>query len=215
MKVQIEAEGGSSTAESRERLLEAAGQLMAERGTTDISLSEIAARSGVNSALVKYYFGNKAGMLMALLRRRLGQGMADLQQLLKMDISPQDKLRIHISGMVNTYYQYPYVNRLMHELANEPSGDYGKQIAEEISLPVAKAQRAILEERRAKGICREVDPLVFYFMIVGACDQLFHSRHQARHVFGLEEINDDLKRRYVSGLCNNLIRGISADPRAN
>ena len=81
MKVQIEAEGGSSTAESRERLLEAAGQLMAERGTTDISLSEIAARSGVNSALVKYYFGNKAGMLMALLRRRLGQGMADLQQL--------------------------------------------------------------------------------------------------------------------------------------
>ena len=43
-----------------------------------------------------------------------------------MDISPQDKLRIHISGMVNTYYQYPYVNRLMHELARpEWSGTRG------------------------------------------------------------------------------------------
>jgi AcrR family transcriptional regulator len=51
------------------KLLVAAGDLMIERNTTDVSLSEIAQKSGVNAALVKYHFGNKDGLLLALLAR--------------------------------------------------------------------------------------------------------------------------------------------------
>ncbi len=46
------------------KLLVAAGDLMIERNSTDISLSDIAEKSGVNSALVKYHFGNKDGLLL-------------------------------------------------------------------------------------------------------------------------------------------------------
>lgn len=209
-------ERNMAPSESREKLLEAAGELMIERGSADISLNDIAARSGVNSALVKYYFGNKAGLFMALLRKRLAPGMAELRHLLAMSLSPQDKLRIHIGGMVNTYFHYPYVNRLMHELAADKGGNYGQLIAQEISVPVAEAQRAILEEGRATGAFREVDPLVFYFMVTGACDQLFYGRHQALHVFGIKAIDESLKRRYVDEICNNLLKGISSkEPSAS
>ncbi|WP_256849209.1 TetR/AcrR family transcriptional regulator, partial [Pantoea sp. Ft+CA_17] len=52
-----------------DKLLLAASELMIESNSIEVSLSEIAQRSGVNAALVKYHFGNKDGLLLALLAR--------------------------------------------------------------------------------------------------------------------------------------------------
>ena len=41
-----------------EKLLVAASELMIERSAIEVSLSDIAQKSGVNAALVKYHFGN-------------------------------------------------------------------------------------------------------------------------------------------------------------
>jgi AcrR family transcriptional regulator len=49
---------------------------MIQRSSIDISLSDIAQKSGANAALVKYHFGNKDGLLLALLARALGPGVA-------------------------------------------------------------------------------------------------------------------------------------------
>ena len=54
---------------ARAQLLDTASAIMREGDVVDISLSELSLRSGLNSALVKYYFGNKAGLLKALLDR--------------------------------------------------------------------------------------------------------------------------------------------------
>lgn len=60
------------------KLLVAAGDLMIERNSTEVSLSEIAQKSGVNAALVKYHFGNKDGLLLALLARDAAAEMTNL-----------------------------------------------------------------------------------------------------------------------------------------
>jgi AcrR family transcriptional regulator len=41
-----------------EKLLVAASELMIERSSIEVSLNDIAQKSGVNAALVKYHFGN-------------------------------------------------------------------------------------------------------------------------------------------------------------
>ena len=56
--------GGKNT--TAEKLLVAASELMIERSSIEVSLSDIAQKSGVNAALVKYHFGNKDGLLLAL-----------------------------------------------------------------------------------------------------------------------------------------------------
>lgn len=207
-KVKDKGPQGRSDIATREQLLIAAGELMTERGSTDVSLSEIAQKSGLNSALVKYYFGNKEGLLIALLRKALGPAMEQLGHLTEMPLSPQDKLRIHISGMVNSYFRYPYVNRLMHQMLAENAAVCGPLIAEEFSKPVAEAQRLILEEGVKAGQFRAIDPMLFYFQIVGACDQLFYGRYQLEHVFDVYEIDEPLKRQYVEHLCGIVIKGI-------
>ena len=48
------------------RLLAAAQDILAERGYSDLTMTAISQVSGVNRALVSYYFGGKAGLLAAL-----------------------------------------------------------------------------------------------------------------------------------------------------
>jgi AcrR family transcriptional regulator len=48
------------------RLLAAAQDILAERGYSELTMTAISQVSGVNRALVSYYFGGKAGLLAAL-----------------------------------------------------------------------------------------------------------------------------------------------------
>lgn len=182
---------------------------MIEKQVTNIPIQELAQRSGVNQGLVKYHFGNKAGMELALLRRAMRPAMEQLEHLDSSSLTPKEKLRVHISGMVNTYFRYPYVNRLMHRMIAENPSEFAPTIIDEFSRPSALAQRRILEEGVADGSFRPIDPISFYFHVVGACDQLFHGRHQLARIFGHDVINDDLRRTYIDHLCGVVIRGMA------
>lgn len=48
------------------RLLAAAQDILAERGYAELTITAVSQQSGVNRALVSYYFGGKAGLLTAL-----------------------------------------------------------------------------------------------------------------------------------------------------
>src|SRR5256885_16495711 len=78
-----------------EKLLVAASELMIERSSIDVSLSDIAQKSGVNAALVKYHFGNKDGLLLALLARDAATEVSNLEYLLAQPITPTAKLKLH------------------------------------------------------------------------------------------------------------------------
>jgi len=53
--------------EQKEKLLNAAFNLLAEKSYSDITIRELATRSGVNSAMISYYFTNKEGLFITLL----------------------------------------------------------------------------------------------------------------------------------------------------
>ena len=196
--------------DTRELLLNAAGDLMLERGTVHISFSDIAQKSGVNAALIKYYFGNKSGMLLELVRRAVGASVAQLDGLLAMSLPASEKLRIHISGVVNTYHRYPYINRLLHYILSLEDANYGEIIAEEVVKPLAAAQRRILEEGWASGQFRKVDPMLFYFHVVGACDHLFYARNALKRGFGVDEVTEELKMAYSRHLADMIFNGLLA-----
>ena len=198
--------------DSREQLLIAVGEIMTERGSTDVSLNDVGQKSGLNTALIAYYFGSKSGLMVALLRKVLGPAMVQLAHLAEMNVPPQDKLRIHISGIVKTYFRYPYVNRLMHQLLAEDAETFGPLIAEEFGKPLAEGQRRILEEGVEMGVFRPIDPLLFYFHVTGACDQLFYGRYQLEHVFGIKSVTDSLRREFVDHIHGIILEGIVRRP---
>lgn len=60
-----------NAADSRQRLLEAAVELFAERGYHQTTVREVGQRAGVDPALIARYFGSKADLYLAALRRDL------------------------------------------------------------------------------------------------------------------------------------------------
>lgn len=193
---------------SRAALLNAAGALMTERGTIDVSLSDIAKRSGLNSALVKYYFGSKQGLLLALVEEVLGRGMDQMEGLLTMEIDPVEKLKLHIKGIITVYFRYPFINRLLHHMYLDPELD--TVVGERISKPLATLQRQILEQCASQGRIRPVNPTMFYFIVVGACDHLFFGQQALRIAFGIDGVDDDLRRTYTGTLIDLLMNGMLA-----
>jgi AcrR family transcriptional regulator len=57
----------SALPETAQRLLLAAKRIIATEGFAGLTLNAVAARSGENKAMVSYYFGNKAGLVAAVL----------------------------------------------------------------------------------------------------------------------------------------------------
>ncbi|MGR3780548.1 MAG: TetR family transcriptional regulator [Albimonas sp.] len=195
---------------TRDLLLTAASELMRKRDTLNVPISEIAAEAGVNSALVKYYFGNKNGLMLALLERDLGASITQLSALVNMDMSPSKKMRYHLSGLVRMYFRCPYLQRLLIKTMRDESADIARDIAEKYLAPISHAYHAMISEGVAAGEFKPIDSRLFYFIAIGAADQIFSARFVLKYVHGIDEIDDELRRAYVDTTITLIMDGLLA-----
>lgn len=201
-------QGEGERLSTRDSLLAAASSLMRSRDTLGVSISDIAAEAGVNSALVKYYFGNKNGLLLALLERDLGLSITQLRDLVAMDMRPSAKMRYHLSGLIRIYFRFPYLQRLLISIMRDESEEVGRQIAETYLRPIAEAYETMIADGVAAGEFRPTDARFFYFTAIGACDQIFSARFVLKYVHGIDEIDDELRRVYVEQTVGLIMDGL-------
>jgi AcrR family transcriptional regulator len=204
--------GKNTTAE---RLLGAASELMIARKSIEVSLSDIARKSGVNAALVKYHFGNKDGLLLALLARDAATEMVNLDYLMAQPISPAAKMKLHIAGIIKAYYQFPYMNRLIHYLLHESSMEAADEVSKFFVGPLLDFHRRLLAQGVAAGEFRAVDPVLFYTSLIGACDHLFFGRHAMSRAAGVGPVTDEVCRDYIAHMEALIFGGMLKKEEAN
>ncbi len=187
--------GGKNT--TADKLLVAASELMIERSSIEVSLSDIAQKSGVNAALVKYHFGNKEGLLLALLARDAATEVSHLEYLLAQPIAPTAKLRLHIGGVIRAYHQFPYMNRLIHYLLHESTAEAADEVSKFFVAPLMDFHRRLLDEGIKAGEFRKIDPVLFYTSLIGACDHLFFGRQAMSRATGVGPVTDEVCRAYI------------------
>lgn len=208
------AAGDNQKPSTREALLDATRELMVEENSTQVSFGDISQRSGINQALIRYHFGSKNGLLEALLERDAGSTFAALAELVASDIGAVEKLRRHIHGVIKIYHRFPYLNRLVGVLSADVSSETAHFISDRFARPLADAQRAILDQGIREGVFRSIDPMLFHFSLVGACDYLFHARASLSSVFGVDSISDDLRKAYADHICSILLESVRSHPQS-
>ena len=76
----------------RKALIDAAISAIGERGSLDVTMSEIAGRAGVSSALAHHYFGAKEELLQATMRHLLTELDADARAELRAARNPRERV---------------------------------------------------------------------------------------------------------------------------
>ena len=76
----------------RRALIDATISAIGERGSLDVTMSEIAGRAGVSSALAHHYFGAKDELLQATMRHLLAELNADMRHALAAARTPRERV---------------------------------------------------------------------------------------------------------------------------
>jgi len=142
----IEDDGARGT---RERLIEAAGQMFAARGFEGATAKEISERAGANPAAVNYHFGGLDGLYEVVLTEARDRTAARGDQLLALfdaPISFEDKLRIILGQVVRGLLSpdsSSWVLRLFGREVTTPS-PLGRRLLARTAAPRVARVRALV-----------------------------------------------------------------------
>jgi AcrR family transcriptional regulator len=90
----------SSLPQTAQKILVAARKLLIEGGYEAMTLENVAGEAGVNKASIRYNFGNKAGLVIAVLDGYIHDECLRLVATIK-DVPPEDVVATAMSGMRN------------------------------------------------------------------------------------------------------------------
>ena len=93
--------------ETEEKIIECAGQLIAEKGFASVTSKEICRAAGVNLAAVNYHFGSRDGLYLAVLEN-VQQYLVGLQQLIDLyesDLAPRQKMEKFIDFLAGNAFR--------------------------------------------------------------------------------------------------------------
>jgi AcrR family transcriptional regulator len=125
---------------SRERILDAAAELFSQRGYAGAGVDQLASRSGIAKTAIYYHFGNKEGLLAAVLERAATTWIDGIDAAAKQAGDPIARLDRALAGMRAMLEERPWILKLLQILALE--------VAEE-KPEVRATLQSIL--RRARG----------------------------------------------------------------
>ena len=69
--------------------------------------------------------------------------------------------------------------------------------------------RALLDQGKAEGVFRDVDPFAFYLNVVGGIDMLFMARATIEDGFGYRMDDAELRRRFVRDTVDLVLNGVT------
>jgi len=131
---------------TRKKLLEAAGQVFAERGFYDATVREICSRAEANVAAVNYYFGDKVELYEEVLRQAVSSVHDDALREALNDMEPRQALRRvirHIVGRLCSANRASWTMRIMaHEMA-QPTPAFAR-VVDEIVAPTSAMLRRVI-----------------------------------------------------------------------
>lgn len=175
----------------KKQILDTAEELFSDNGYAATSIRSIAERSGVNPALVHYYFGNKKLLLQNVLERVLEpMGMAIAEMKIGPDASPELIARLLLSMAA----KHPNIPRLLIREVFLPGGEMQQYFTDNMAPRLGGALPALLGREKSAGRMRkDADPAVSAMLILAVCMFPFIARALAEPVLGIKYDEDGIE----------------------
>ncbi len=152
----------------REKILETAIRVFAEKGMKGATIRMVGQKAGVNSALIYYYFEDKKTLFLEAVHLVLIGFLTHLQTKRHAFRNAEDRLEYIVDGLFGYYSLHPERMRLIiHVLtlhADVLGQVIGRLAGEKTLIPLE-----VLDEGMKRGELRAGHPLHVWWSIIGMC----------------------------------------------
>ena len=186
---------------------------MAEKGYPRVTAREVAERAGVMPALVNYYFGNKQGLLRAVVVEVASEGLERIQQASRSGGNAHERVQGLIESWIAGFKDDPYFPRLAAEQILFAEDDVIETFVEQFGRPNLAAIQTVLQEGFEAGEFRRVDPMYFVPALAGMCLWFFLAAPVVRRMFDLREITPEHTEEFTRAVSQLVLHGIT-EPHA-
>ena len=201
---------GSVNGAGAQNLVAATRVLLAREPTIKLTRLEIARAAGVAPALIRYYFKDLDGLLIAVLKQMLEESAEELAGLADEGGGPADRLRRRIETFIRFRGRNPGFDKLFTEYILYGETAWAAETLEALTESGVGEFRTLVADGRASGTFRDdFDERFLYMIFVASWDFFFRTATPLFPLlFGREGRQEDLVEPYAEFITNLILRGI-------
>jgi TetR/AcrR family transcriptional regulator len=206
-----EGTGAQDVSVGRDALIDATIELLKTRPPSAITPVVVARTTGVHPSLIRYYFKNRASLLVAVAERVTEQFSEQVEAAaLVSDGSPRSRLCARIGALIDLNATYPFFHQLIvSEIA--PSEDpIAREMIARFTNRGQGAYGAILRAGLVDGSFRGMDPGLLYVVVIGMSEFFASARRQLETAQGMEIDEAELRAVYKTFVCDLVLNGVTS-----
>jgi AcrR family transcriptional regulator len=187
--------------ETPQKLIDVAIQLFAANGFKGTSIRDIAKLTGMTISNIYYYFGNKDGLLLAILEHSSKQLLDKLRSASASDLEPLERFK----ELVRTHLSLVEVHKKEAKiffLDEEHLSAEGNKLNRQFQIDILQIYRQELEALKSAGYINYKNLTILAFNILGVIN--WHLRwFRSEGKLTLEQINQEVLVFILRGVLGN------------
>ena len=176
-----------ATASSAAKILQAATKLFAQENFSAVSIKQIATASGVNSALISYYFGGKKNLYQEVLYTEADKFLMLQDKIRAQMESPLQKLRSYVDSIAEMQLKQPYNMHLIYRELLSPQPMFENYVKNRL-YKIHQFMAELVNEAIACGeIITDIKPTHVAFTLEGIIMFFFLTQGQIRKIGNFDQ----------------------------
>ena len=201
----------ASSLSTEEKIKAAAKQVFISKGFSGCTSRELAKASGMNVALVNYYFRSKNKLFQLIFQTVMDEFFESMVSVFSSDLSIKDKLKILIEREYDFLSKYPEIPRF---IINELSRKNNDVLAVTHILPKIYNTGVITQalEAQKKGEMRKVDMVGITLLVISNCQYPFMAKPLIKNLHNLSDEQYQQHLELHKGMVSEMIIGYLFPP---
>lgn len=187
----------------RERLLDCATLLFSQRGIAATTMAQIAAKGGVTSAMVHYYFANRERLLDIVVQERILPAVQFVWQIAREPCDGDPAMLAHglVERLFDVTERLPWLPPLwLREVGNE-GGLLRERLLARIPIEnIMRFAKRVAAGQKSKAINPDIEPSLLFISILGLVMLPLATAKVWQGLRGMRPISRDALRRHVAAL---------------
>ena len=192
----------------RDALIDATIELLKNMPPAKITPVVVARAIGAHPSLIRYYFHNRATLLVAVTEKLTQRFAAKFDQSAHSDGTAEERLCARIGAMIDLNATYPFFHQLFAQEIAGSEDPAARTMITQFTNRGTAAYGSVLRAGLADGSFRGMDPSLLYVAVVGMSEFFVSARRQFEIAQGFDVDEAELREAYKAFVCDLVLNGV-------